>query len=65
MLLLFGIIFLSAFIAAGVLNHQGPAYYVISMGGLAAHLIWQFKTVDLKNPENCWSTSAQHANLTQ
>lgn len=42
---------------AGWLNHQGPAYYLFSVGGTVIHLLWQFKTVDLEVPESCWSGS--------
>nr|GAT54960.1 coenzyme Q biosynthesis protein 2 [Mycena chlorophos] len=39
---------------AGWLNHQGVAYFVLSVGGTAAHLLWQAMTVDLDSPESCW-----------
>ncbi|EIN14665.1 4-hydroxybenzoate polyprenyl transferase [Punctularia strigosozonata HHB-11173 SS5] len=39
---------------AGVLNEQGMPYFAITVGGTVAHLIWQFATVDLDNPESCW-----------
>ncbi|KAG6815765.1 hypothetical protein H0H93_009059, partial [Arthromyces matolae] len=54
MLIIFGLTFLVTFGVAGLLNHQGPVYFVISIGGLAAHLIWQLVTVDLDVPESCW-----------
>jgi 4-hydroxybenzoate polyprenyltransferase len=41
---------------AGILNEQGIPYFAISVCGTAAHLIWQFATVDLEDPESCWST---------
>lgn len=39
----------------GVLNDQGSAYFIVSVGGTALHLVWQFNTVDLDLPESCWS----------
>lgn len=46
--------------AAGYLNDQGIAYYVLSVGGTAAHLLWQFLTVDLDTPKSCWSKIQLH-----
>ncbi|CAA7263365.1 unnamed protein product [Cyclocybe aegerita] len=49
-----GLIFLSMFALAGYFNHQGYGYFIISVGGLAAHLLWQYRTVDLEVPASCW-----------
>ncbi|KAF9059384.1 UbiA prenyltransferase family-domain-containing protein [Rhodocollybia butyracea] len=49
-----GSVFVILFCSAGILNGQGPAFYVISVGGLLLHLIWQWKTVDLEIPQSCW-----------
>ena len=40
---------------AGYLNNQGRAYFILSVGGTALHVIWQFLTVDLEVPASCWS----------
>jgi 4-hydroxybenzoate polyprenyltransferase len=40
---------------AGILNDQGCAYFILSVGGTAVHLVWQFSTVDLEEPSSCWS----------
>jgi 4-hydroxybenzoate polyprenyltransferase len=49
----FGITFFTALAYAGYLNKQGPAFYLIAVGGTAAHLVWQHQTVDLENPASC------------
>ena len=54
-LMLFATIFVSMLGVTGYLNEQGPLYFIISVGGTAAHLIWQFSTVDLEIPSSCWS----------
>jgi len=51
------VIFVAMLAGAGFINQQGPAYFVLSVGGTAAHLLWQFLTVDLEVPESCWSTT--------
>jgi 4-hydroxybenzoate polyprenyltransferase len=43
--------------AAGYLNMQGPAYFLLSIGGTGIHLVWQYRTVDLANPRSCWGVS--------
>lgn len=40
---------------AGAFNGQSLPYFIISVGGTALHLVWQFATVDLEEPESCWS----------
>jgi 4-hydroxybenzoate polyprenyltransferase len=45
---------------AGYINGQGLAYFLISVGGTAAHLIWQFMTVDLNVPTSCWRELFSH-----
>ncbi|PCH41911.1 UbiA prenyltransferase [Wolfiporia cocos MD-104 SS10] len=51
-------LFAAAFVAtlayAGHETHQGWIYYAVSVGGCAAHLLWQLITVDLNVPEQCW-----------
>nr|WGM49227.1 UbiA prenyltransferase [Boreostereum vibrans] len=38
---------------AGVLNSQSPYYFIISVGGTAAHIIYQYALVDLQVPTSC------------
>lgn len=40
---------------AGIINEQERSYFIISVGGTAVHLVWQFATVDLEEPSSCWS----------
>ncbi|KIJ24968.1 hypothetical protein M422DRAFT_156836 [Sphaerobolus stellatus SS14] len=37
----------------GVLTHQGSVYFLISVCGGAAHLVWQMSTIDLNDPVSC------------
>jgi 4-hydroxybenzoate polyprenyltransferase len=48
------VVFVAMLAAAGCLNAQGYPYFLISVGGTAAHLVWQFMTVDLEVPSSCW-----------
>jgi 4-hydroxybenzoate polyprenyltransferase len=54
--------FVSLLALSGYLNGQGPAFYALSVGGAAAHLAWQLRTVDLESRESCWEKfkSAHH-----
>ncbi|KAF8879829.1 UbiA prenyltransferase family-domain-containing protein [Infundibulicybe gibba] len=58
-----GITFVSAFAISGYLNNQGPIYFLISIGGTAVHLMWQFKTVDLDIPQSCWLNFKRNGQL--
>lgn len=49
------ITFVGMFASAGYMNDQGLAFFLISIGGTAAHLVWQLMTVDLGVPKDCWS----------
>lgn len=55
LLILCAIGFVNMLALVGYLNHQGMPYFVLSVGGTAAHLVWQFATVDLDEPASCWS----------
>ncbi|KAF8183683.1 UbiA prenyltransferase family [Pholiota molesta] len=46
--------FVAAIAGAGYLNHQERAYYVVSVGGAALHLMWQLVTLKDNDPEDCW-----------
>jgi 4-hydroxybenzoate polyprenyltransferase len=54
LLMLCGITFVAMLAVTGYLNGQGYAYFIISVGGAAAHVVWQFTTVDLDVPLSCW-----------
>ncbi|QRW17716.1 UbiA family prenyltransferase [Rhizoctonia solani] len=40
---------------AGLFNHQGPLYYIFTVGFAAAHVYWQVSTLDASNPADCWA----------
>ncbi|KIM88070.1 hypothetical protein PILCRDRAFT_95692 [Piloderma croceum F 1598] len=48
---------------AGILNDQGHAYFILSVGGTAVHLVWQFSTVDLEEPSSCWINFQRNGHL--
>lgn len=48
---------------SGYLNSQGPAFYLISVGGAAAHLAWQLRTADLETRESCWKVFKSNRDL--
>ncbi|KAG0254076.1 Para-hydroxybenzoate--polyprenyltransferase, mitochondrial precursor (PHB:polyprenyltransferase) [Actinomortierella ambigua] len=45
---------------SGYMNDQGPLFYALSVGGAAAHLAWQLRTVNYNNPADCWSKFASN-----
>ncbi|KAJ7620468.1 UbiA prenyltransferase family-domain-containing protein [Mycena rosella] len=48
---------------AGLLNGQGMPYFVVSVGGTAMHLVWQFLTVNLDVPKSCWRNFNRNGQL--
>ncbi|PCH40322.1 4-hydroxybenzoate polyprenyl transferase [Wolfiporia cocos MD-104 SS10] len=60
---LFAAAFVAALAYAGYETHQGWIYYAVSVGGCAAHLLWQLVTVDLDVPEQCWQKFQSNGNL--
>jgi len=52
-LLVFAFISVASFAYAGYCNDQGAAFYVVSVGGSALHLLWQITTLDPYDAENC------------
>lgn len=50
---LFAVGFVACLTITGVLNGQGPWYFVISVGGAAAHVTWQLYTLDFHNKQEC------------
>lgn len=63
LLMLCGVGFVSMLGLAGYLNKQGPAYFIVSVGGAALHVIWQFLTVDLEVPASCWRNFNRNGQL--
>ena len=53
-----GVTFVAMLALVGYLNNQGQMYLVISVGGTAVHLIWQYNTVNLEVPKSCWRKSS-------
>ncbi|KAJ7101284.1 4-hydroxybenzoate polyprenyl transferase [Mycena belliarum] len=58
-----GLTFALALAGAGLLNGQGTPYFVVSVGGTALHLVWQFCTVDLGVPASCWQNFNRNGQL--
>jgi len=38
---------------AGMLNGQGPLFFLVSVLGAAAHVTWQLSTLDTNSPDDC------------
>ncbi|GAA5958187.1 hypothetical protein JCM3765_002842 [Sporobolomyces pararoseus] len=55
--------FISFLTLSGYLNHQGPAFYLLSVGGATAHLAWQLKNVDWESRESCWKFFGKNRDL--
>jgi 4-hydroxybenzoate polyprenyltransferase len=47
------VLFVATLAYAGILNEQTPYFFYITVGGTSLHLIWQYITVDLDNPDSC------------
>lgn len=58
LLILCALGFVGMLAAAGHVNNQGIPYFVLSVGGTAVHMVWQFMTVDLAVPTSCWGACA-------
>lgn len=50
----FAAAFVLAVAYAGILNSQGPLFFIIGVGGTALHLAWQLITLKPDVPEDCW-----------
>ena len=59
---IFASVFVSAIAYAGYNNHQGPAFYAVSVFGTAAHFAWQIGTVDLDIPSSCFEKFLSNGN---
>jgi 4-hydroxybenzoate polyprenyltransferase len=52
----FCICFIVSLAFVGILNHHGPAYFILTVLGTAFHLLWQISRVDLEDPKSCFAT---------
>jgi 4-hydroxybenzoate polyprenyltransferase len=48
-------LFLATLYYAGRLNDQTPIFFLLTVGGTAAHVLYQYATVDLDSPDSCGS----------
>ncbi|KAG6908994.1 hypothetical protein DXG01_002483 [Tephrocybe rancida] len=60
---LFATAFVAAIAYAGVLNHHGPIYYLVTVGGTAVHLLWQLITLKPEVPADCWQKFKANGDL--
>ncbi|KAI0092188.1 UbiA prenyltransferase [Irpex rosettiformis] len=60
---LFAAGFVTCLAFAGVFNAQGPWYFIISVGGAAAHMTWQLYTVEFSSREDCFSKFKSNGEL--
>lgn len=51
----FGALFIASLVYAGLLINAGAAFFVISVLGAAAQLMWQMVTLDFDDGAQCWS----------
>lgn len=54
-LTVFATVFVATLTYAGMSTGHGWTYFALSVGGCAAHLVWQLLTLDVDSPEDCWS----------
>jgi len=59
----FAVLFVAALAAIGVQNHQGPAFYLVSVVGSGMHFAWQLTTLDTENPKDCLDKFLANHNL--
>ncbi|KAL1745156.1 UbiA prenyltransferase family-domain-containing protein [Schizophyllum fasciatum] len=63
LLVALGLLFVAMLGIAGFIGEQGIAYYAIAVGGTAAHLLWQYLTVNLDQPESCGENFKRNGHL--
>ncbi|CAD6565249.1 MAG: Para-hydroxybenzoate--polyprenyltransferase, mitochondrial precursor (PHB:polyprenyltransferase) [Cyphobasidiales sp. Tagirdzhanova-0007] len=59
----FSLSFLSLLTCAGHLNSQGLPFYLVSVGGAAAHLAWQLRGLKQNDRADCWMRFASNRDL--
>lgn len=47
------VLFVATLYYAGIVNEHTPYYFYFTVGGTALHIIWQYITVDLDDPDSC------------
>lgn len=47
------VLFVATLAYAGIVNEHTPYYFYFTVGGTALHILWQYITVDLDDPESC------------
>jgi len=52
-LFLFGSLFAALLTVSGILNGQGPIFFILSVGGASLHLTWQLVTLKISDPGDC------------
>ncbi|KAJ3863456.1 UbiA prenyltransferase, partial [Lentinula novae-zelandiae] len=58
----FATLMIVSLIIAGVLNKHGCAYFVVSCGGAAAHLLWQLQTWNIQDTNQAGSIFKENGN---
>ncbi|KAF9227046.1 UbiA prenyltransferase [Gyrodon lividus] len=49
----FALVLIVSLAYVGVANHQSALYFVVSVGGVGLHLLWQLVTLDFDKPVDC------------
>ncbi|KAH7922350.1 UbiA prenyltransferase [Leucogyrophana mollusca] len=62
-LAIFATVFVASLAYAGILNSQKLPYFLISVGGAAAHLGWQIGTLNPDDAKDCWKKFEAGGNL--
>ena len=55
----FGVCFLGSLILVGVMNQLSYVYFLAGVLGGAAHLVWQLSSLNVGQPESCWTVVRQ------
>ncbi|OBZ76285.1 4-hydroxybenzoate polyprenyltransferase, mitochondrial [Grifola frondosa] len=63
MLAVVAAVFVLCLAYAGVLNGNGPMYFLITVVGTAAHLVWQLVTADFDCDADCWRMFARNSDI--
>ncbi|KAJ3847063.1 UbiA prenyltransferase [Lentinula lateritia] len=58
----FATLMIVSLIIAGVMNKHGSAYFVVSCGGAAAHLLWQLQTWNIQDTDQAGSIFKENGN---
>lgn len=57
------ILFISTLYRAGQLNEQSPIFFIVSVGGSAVHLLYQYSKVDIDSPDSCARIFVQNGHM--